>query len=217
LIGTAIFQPNLPLEAGECIKFNEWAVHEFETDPRIKIVVLAGQWGHMFETGSRDSWPIADTAHEREVLSPDAVSALFNKSLAASIQGLQQAGKQVIVMEDVPTFDFDPIMKVRTQQIPVRHALAQWMGFQSANDPGYGPMADVSSDAVTNSQLKATLEGLTGVQLVDLKPDLCRDSNSCIYRDESHVFYADHHHIDVEGAQYALRNFHFPALSEINR
>jgi peptidoglycan/LPS O-acetylase OafA/YrhL len=217
LIGTAIFQPNLPMEAGECIKFNEWAVHEFETDPRVKIVVLAGQWAHMFETGSRDSWPIADTAHEHEVLSPDAVSALFNKSLAASIQGLQQAGKQVVVMEDVPTFDFDPIMKVRTQQIPVRHSLAQWMGFQSASDPGYGPMANVSSDAEANSHLKAAMEGLKGVQLVDLKPELCRDSNSCVYRDESHVFYADHHHIDVEGARYALRNFHFPAIAEINR
>lgn len=213
LTGAANFRPSIPLDARQCIQFNRRTLDLLESDPRVKIVVLTGAWENSFKQGDVDRWLITDIANEKHMLPPEEVSAVFQRSLTATIQGLQQSGKQVIVLEDVPTFDLDPLYRIRAAQIPARHALAKWMGVQSASDPGYAPIGDLASIEITDAHLKMALEGLHGVQLIDLKHELCLNENNCAYRKGDMVLYSDPQHLATDGARYVLRNFHFSALS----
>jgi peptidoglycan/LPS O-acetylase OafA/YrhL len=213
LIGAANYQPKFPPGAKQCMHFNREVLELLQSDRRIKVVILAGEWTDSFEQGAMDSWLIADPESGHEPLSQDAASAVFRRSLTASIQGLQTTGKQVIVMEDVPTFSFDPVLKVRTIQIYARHELALWMGAEGISDPGFAPINKADSIAVANAQLKMALEGVQGVDLIDLRPGLCRINNECAYRDGDRILYSDPDHLTADGAQYALRNFRLPSLT----
>ena len=212
LTGAANYRPGIPLDARQCIEFNRRALNMLESDPRVKIVAITGSWANSFKQEDVDRWLISDIAHEKDKLPPEEASAVFERSLAKTVQGLQQSGKQVIVIEDVPTFDLDPLYRVRAALIPARHALAKWMGVQSASDPGYAPIGNLASARIADAHLKATSEGLHGVRLIDLKPELCSSENECSYRKGEMVLYSDPQHLSTDGARYILRDFHFPAL-----
>src|ERR1019366_8723408 len=49
---------------------------------------------------------------------------LFQSALAATVLALQTAGKQVILVQDAPSFPVEPLLRVRTAHIPARRALA---------------------------------------------------------------------------------------------
>jgi peptidoglycan/LPS O-acetylase OafA/YrhL len=213
LIGAANFQPGAPLAPAECMQFNRRALNLLQTDPRVKIVVLVGKWTDSFDQGTGAMWLVTDPAHEREAPSLDAASAIFRHSLLASIQALQDSGKQVIVVEPTPMFDFDPLMKIRTAQIPARYSLAKWMGSESASDTGFSPVSNTAAFASAESQLKMTLEGSHGVTMIDLEPELCGGGEECAYRNGERMLYSDFHHLTPDGAQYALRDFRFPSLA----
>jgi peptidoglycan/LPS O-acetylase OafA/YrhL len=213
LIGAANYQPKFPAGAKQCMHFNRDVLDLLQSDSRIRIVILAGEWTDSFEQGAMDSWLITDPESGQEPLSRDAASAVFRRSLTASIQGLQTTGKKVIVLEDVPTFSFDPVLKVRTTQIYARHELAMWMGAEGVSDSGYAPADKAASIAAANAQLELALASMHGVELIDLRPGLCRINNECAYRAGNRIFYSDPDHLTADGAQYALRNFHLPALT----
>ncbi len=127
---------------------------------------------------------------------------------------MQIAGKQVVVIEDVPRFKFDPFSRVRTAQIPARQVLARWLGSQDAADPGVADPTDKATVEMVNVLLKHITDSLSDVRLVDLTPELCEGYLSeCTYRRGSQMLYFDRHHLSPEGAQYALRDFRLPALS----
>ena len=133
----AIFMPEHPLAARECIDFNNKVLDLIAGDRRIRIVILAGRWADPFREGN--IYPlVSDSAHEHELPSPDSVRGTFVQSLAVLIRSLQKAGKQVMVVDDVPNFDFDPMLRFRAAHIPARHAMAVWMGVDTGN-PGFGP------------------------------------------------------------------------------
>jgi hypothetical protein len=50
------------------------------------------------------------------------------------------------------------------------------------------------------------------VQFVELKPALCGADNMCAYRIGDRLLYDDTQHLSANGAAYALRDFHLPAL-----
>jgi SGNH domain (fused to AT3 domains) len=169
--------------------------------------------GKLLQAGRRDRWLITDIAHERDKLTPEEASSVFKRSLAKTTQGLQQSGKQVIVIEDAPTFDLDPLYRIRAAVIPARHALAKWMGVQSASDPGYAPIGNLASVKIADAHMKTTVAAFHGVQLIDRKPQLCSSEDECSYWRGEMVLYSDPQHLSADGAQYVLRDFHFPALS----
>ncbi|MGA2350911.1 MAG: acyltransferase family protein [Terracidiphilus sp.] len=212
LAGAANYRPSIPLDARQCIQFNHSVLNLLEADPRVKIVVLTGVWANSFQQIATDRWLINDVAHERETLPPEIVNEVFRHSLTATILGLEKSGKQVIVMEDVPSFALDPVLRIRTAQIPARHTLALWMGVKTASDPGYDTPRDPASVAIADAQLRIVVKGLNGVPLIDLKTELCRNDNECAYRIGERVFYSDGGHLDADGARYVLRDFSFPAL-----
>jgi hypothetical protein len=216
LMGVAKYVPPAPMSARECIPFNQKVLDLLNQDRRVRIVVLAGVWVDALPRPA-DQWLSAESAGRLLTPAPDEERGLFRRSLTAAIQSLQQAGKLVIVMEDVPSFDFDPLSRFRTAQIPLRHALAAWMKSPNTDDPGFAPDSEAAATLLADAQLKQALDGLRDVALIDLKPMLCRGDSQCIYRMGDQVFYFDHEHLTSDGARYALREFRFPVLVEPER
>jgi peptidoglycan/LPS O-acetylase OafA/YrhL len=212
LNGATRFLAGHPMLASECLQFNRKVLDLLDSDKRIRVVILAGFWTAPFHQTLQDGWLTADLAHEREVPSLDASSTLFEQALTASIRALQAAGKEVIVLDDVPIFDVSPVWRVRTTRIAARRNLASWLRLRESNDPGYASPIDAAGSAQTAALLQQTLANLPGVQLVDLKPVLCSGPSQCAYRDNDKLLYADPQHLSADGALYALRNFRLPEL-----
>lgn len=209
LAGAAVYQPTDPLNARRCMILNRKALEILETDRRIRYVVLTGRWADAFPRDFRSQWLITDPDRHQDASDPDTSNAIFVRSLEATVKGLVNAGKQVIVFEDVPNFDFDPVLRVRTSSRPLRHALAVLIG---TTDSGFGPAANETSVAVADAQLKIALSDFPKAALIDLRPSFCRNSNQCMYRDGDRIFYLDSQHLTATGAFYALRDFKLPDI-----
>jgi peptidoglycan/LPS O-acetylase OafA/YrhL len=213
LTGAANRRPNSPLGAQRCMEFNRRSLRLLQADHRVRIVVLAGRWMDSFRPKEEEVWLVTGSGHPKEVPTPDTEKTLFKRFLVTSVQDLQAAGKQVVVLEDVPNFNFDPLLRIRTTHIATRRVLATWMGSLDASDPGSGPADNSVSMAIANTQLRAALDVIGVVPLIDLKPEFCSTGNQCAYRDGDRLFYFDSQHLTEDGAHYALRDFRLPAVA----
>lgn len=209
LTGVAKSVPQHPLAASECVHFNNTVLNLIVADSRIRIVIMAGRWADPFRDGG-NIYPLYSLiSHTPELHFPESVRSEFAQSLSASIRVLQNASKRVIVFDDVPFFDFDPWSRFQTAHIPARLAVAIWLGADTDN-PGLAPASSVSAANMSADVLSQTLEGISGVELVDLKSKFCNNKNLCAYMDGDRMLYLDEQHLTAEGARYALRNFRFP-------
>jgi peptidoglycan/LPS O-acetylase OafA/YrhL len=211
LTGATHYIPRLPRLAEECLRFNRTVLGLIAGDRRIRVVILAAAWAAPLYRSWMDGWLSADLAREPQVPSQEATRRLYLESLAASIRALEDAGKQVIVLEDTPNFDFDPMLKVRTARIPARRALARWLGIQSDPDPGVAAPAGDAEIAASISVLEETAARLPGVALLDPKPALCEISTQCAYRDGESLLFTDSSHLSPDGARRALSGLRLPA------
>jgi len=211
LTGATHYIPRLPRLAAECLRFNRTTLGLLQGDRRIRVVILAAAWAAPLYRTWMDGWLSANLAREPQVPSPEATSRLYLQSLTASIRALEDAGKQVIVLEDTPNFDFDPLLKVRTARIPARRALARWLGIQGDPDPGIALPAGDASIAASVSVLEEAAAHLPGVALLDPKPTLCQSSTQCAYRDGESLLFIDSSHLSPDGARRALRDLQLPA------
>jgi len=217
-LGATHYVPRHPHLAAECQRYNSSVADLLRNDPRIRIVVLNGAWAGYLHHGWQDGWLISDLAPQNQIPPPETARALLAQSLAARIQSLQSAGKQVIVLDDIPTFDFEPSWRIDTAAIPARHALVTWLRVKDASDPGYdtsgyGAPGDGAVAAEATLVLQQTIAGLPGAALVHLRPSLCNPATQCVYRDGSRLLYVDNNHLSHDGASYALRNFHLPLVA----
>jgi hypothetical protein len=161
-----------------------------------------------------DGWltPDPESSQAKKAPTPEAAQQLMIQSLSAAIRPLQQAGKQVIVLEDTPYFDFDPLLRVRNAQIPPRHALAEWLQSPLAGDPGLAAPANAPGIARAAEALHQTAAANPGVQLIALQPALCPTPAQCAYRQGATLLFLDNSHLSAAGASYILRDFRLPPL-----
>ncbi len=210
LIGATHFIPRIPLLAARCERFNRNVLELLRADRRIRIVVLTAAWSAPLDRSWEDGWLTADLAHP-EVPSTDVNRGLFVSSLTAAIRGLQAAGKEVIVIEDVPGFEVDPLWRVRSARIPARRRLTAWLEIADSVDTGFTSPDANANIALADSLLRRGVADLHGVELVDLQPALCNTETECAYRVENNLLYDDSSHLSTFGAGYALREFGFQA------
>jgi peptidoglycan/LPS O-acetylase OafA/YrhL len=226
LIGVMRFIPRIPAQAARCLNFNRKVLDMIRADQRIRIVILTGAWAGCLERTWEAGWLTADTSHQpltsaglrSQIQSTSAIQALFIQSLAAQIQTLRAAGKYVVVVEDVPNFSFDPILRVRAAHIPARAALVKALELAPEIDPGFAPNnGDTNADSLTADALRQAVPTQGGVELIDLKPVFCGDSAHCLYRDGSRLLYFDSGHLTGDGARFAVRNFQLPTPESVTK
>lgn len=210
LAGATHYIPLEPLRAAACVRFNNKALALLQADRLIPIVVLAASWAAPFNRTWIDGWLTPDSAPQSPAPSVETSRRIFTESLIASIRALQASGKQVILLEDTPNFDFDPMLRERTVHIPARRALALWLKAPDASDPGFAPPIAEPSIQLAISLLEATAARLPGVTLLDPKPALCSSSTQCAYRDGDSLLFIDSSHLSPKGASRALRDLRLP-------
>jgi len=211
LIGATHFIPRIPSLAAGCLRFNRAVLAKLSADSRIRIVILSAAWAAPLYRDWENGWLTADLAHAEEAPTPQAADTLFVASLRTTIESLQAAGKQAIVLEDVPEFAIDPLWRVKMQRIPARRRLAQWLAIADDSDPGFDAADRSPNIALSISLLEQTVAQSKRVQLIDPVPALCGNSGQCVYRNGDRLLYVDSDHLSPDGAVYALRNFQLPA------
>jgi peptidoglycan/LPS O-acetylase OafA/YrhL len=213
LSGAVHFIPRLPPIAAVCGRFNKRVLELLQSDRRIRIVVLTAFWSAPLSRTWQDGWLTASLAHEAEVPSQEASRALFVDSLAATIRTLQDAGKQLILIEDVPSLEVDPLWRIRSARIPARRKLVAWLGVHDATDPGFTTPDRTPNTALSVALLQQITSALPRVELVDLNSALCPTPTQCTYRSGDKLLYDDSSHLSTDGSIYALRNFRFPVMA----
>ena len=213
LTGALRYIPLNPAQAARCLSFNRKVLSLLQSDGRIRIVILAGEWAGCLDRTWERGWLTADPSHASAMPSLDSVRALFIESLRAQIETLRTAGKAVLVLEDVPNFDFDPLERVRNARIHARGILASWLGVEETGDSGFAPNGIASADALAIAILHQAVPSEEEVELIDLKPALCTAPGHCAYRDGDRLLYADSGHLTLYGAHYAVRTLRLNAVT----
>jgi peptidoglycan/LPS O-acetylase OafA/YrhL len=217
LNGATHFTPRIPTLAAECMRFNQRALAVIQSDARIRIVIFNGDWAGYLYRDWQDGWLTASVSDRQEAPASDASRALFIESLTATIRTIQSAGKQVIVLKDVPGFEVDPMWRTRTQQIPARRALSAWLRIPGAADPGSAAPAIDSHIALADSLLEVSVDDAPGASLIDLRSALCSGVDECAYRDGQRLLYDDTNHLSTAGALYAVRDLRLPEVAKTGR
>jgi hypothetical protein len=212
LIGATHFIPRVPTLAAGCARFNRSALDLILADRRVRVVALAAVWSAPLERSWEDGWLSVDVAHAAEIPAEDANRMLFVDSFAVVLRALQAGGKHVIVIEDVPSFEVDPLWRLRSARIPARRRLTAWMGIEDAEDRGFAAPDANPNIAFSNLLLRQSVAGVPGVELVNLDSKLCGAPNECFYRAGDELLYNDSSHLSTYGAIHALRSFQLPSL-----
>lgn len=234
LIGATHTIPRLPALAPGCRRFNRATLSILQSDPRIRIVVLTASWAGPLQRDWMDGWLEPDPGFEPPANSAlaqgsDAVPTaeanlrLYRSAIAATVHALQSAGKQVILIEDTPSFAIDPILVVRTARIPARRALA--LALSRANhtapgariDPGFAPPESSPSITASQNLLKQASQQLSielPVLLFDPKPALCPTPDQCTYRDGETMLFVDSNHVTTIGATRTVAALPLPPIAQ---
>jgi peptidoglycan/LPS O-acetylase OafA/YrhL len=211
LSGVAKYVPTHPSVVAECIEFNDAVLKIITGDSRIRTVILVGRWADPFTEDN--SQPLLDMNlyHVQRHPVASAMAAIFAAALSRNIAALQAAGKRIVLVEDVPNFDFDPSRSMLTAQIPLRRLLASWMS-QGTYTPGAAQPSFVGATDRSNEALAAVRSRFRDVDLVDLRPIFCDGGGLCTYMHGSQLLYYDGQHLTADGAFYALRGVRLAGL-----
>lgn len=203
--------PAHPGLAGECLRFNQRALQVLKDDARIKFVVMTGYWSAPFQDNTYEGPLVQTTAEVHSNRNMDAASALLSHALVATIQSVQAMGKQVILLDDVPSFATDPLWRVRTARSVSRYQLTNWLGMKNGSDPGLADQGDLPAAEREGGVLAQVRRDCPGVRFINLKQSLCNTEGECFYRRGELLLYSDNQHLSESGALYALRDFHLPS------
>lgn len=211
LVEVAKYVPAHPSVVEECIQFNQIVLKTIVADGGIRTVILAGRWADPFLDGNVE--PLLDVSFSRAHHRPpaSAMAGIFADALSKNIAALQAAGKRVVLVEDVPNFNFDPLCSMLTAQIPARRMLASWMT-RGNYTPGFAPASFIDAASRSDEALNSVHVRFQDVGLIDLRPMLCDGRGLCAYMHGGQLLYSDGQHLTADGAFYALRGVSLPGL-----
>jgi peptidoglycan/LPS O-acetylase OafA/YrhL len=181
-----------------CRHYNRRALEYVVSRPDIKTVFLTASWSGPYIPNS------LTTVSEEE--KPNYYNNIF-LGLQEEVKALQAAGKNVVIMEDIPVLKFDPMWYARYELIPARRVINR---FLAADEPN-----EVSSESVSRQIIEAqdieiarkNIEKLPAlfpnVTVLDPTKFLC-DSQSCFFADREGTFYSDSSHLNDRGSAKLL-------------
>jgi hypothetical protein len=198
------FMPNHPGHDRQCAAFNASVMDILAKHQEIRTVVMTGYWSApLIEAaeGSRYTLVGAPAPADRE-----ENKAMLKAGLAEQVDALHALGKSVVVLQDVPIFDVDPVAVVLRQEIPARNALADALGAEP------GSLSVLSASVRFAGQIEAAhavvsaaIGSNDSVALIDPKHFLC-DRTGCEFVSDHRVLYVDNQHLSPAGAAIVARN-----------
>lgn len=202
LQGVTRWHPIVYRNAESCRRFNEQVLNYVLGRPDIEFVFLTGSWsapGGKF-IPDVDAGDFAGLSVQQSELN-------LKQGLQTEIATLESAGKQVILMDDVPVLPVDPMRAVRYNQLPVRRVLTRLLLGRPLED---GESGSVRRSKVTNPATELASLDISSLKesdhkliVIDPKLAFC-DIESCRFADNSNVYYTDKEHLSPLGAMQAV-------------
>jgi peptidoglycan/LPS O-acetylase OafA/YrhL len=204
LLDVDVWSRDYPQLLDDCGVQKRNALDRFIADPNIKTVLLAGQWAAPI-ISPPGSYRYVDRRDPNASTNQTELVAL---GLQRMIAALTDAGKHVVLVGDVPHWDFDPLRLALDQTIPLRGALAWHLCADCrALRAGEVPAQKVSRDRATDAIVRnlGTTSG-DKVRFLDAFDRFC-DETTCRFEIAGAPLYFDNHHLTPQGADVALTGF----------
>lgn len=150
-----------------CVGHNQAVLDNLVASPDVRNVILAANGQEYLDQGAQGLAP----------------------ALESTVKALTNAGKRVILIAQIPTFDFDP---------PQALGLAQSRG-QDIRKIGI-PQSSYRARSEKWNTVIAGLHKTYGAQIVDPSDILCDDHFCEIFRDGNGVLYFDKDHLSLKGS-----------------
>jgi peptidoglycan/LPS O-acetylase OafA/YrhL len=209
LIGVARYDPVHLSHVQECITYNDAVLRRLVTDPKVRVVVLHASWAAPFNPHEQ----LVVSGKRPATKSDQKLTAeILERSLRSTIKPLRDAGKQVVVFGDVPSFKVDPLWRMRTSRIPAREKILEALdGGTDSLDPGRFHANDDTPQARRAQVLvKQTALAIAGVTYWELRAQMCTSREVCLYRFGNTPYYVDVSHISPDGGRKALEGWSVP-------
>jgi peptidoglycan/LPS O-acetylase OafA/YrhL len=197
--------------AGDCINFNNVVLHNLETDHHVQLIILAAYWKVILVDPykNKSGWIVRADRPDTDTPSLDTSQQLFSDALALTIAKLQQSGKRVFVVQDVPGFSVEPLWHSQTTSLSVRRWLIGKLRPGQQIDTGRDTKMDQMEDEMART-IVANVVRAKAADLIDPEGELCVSVSTCSYRDAHHTFYQDNQHVTRAGAEAVLCRFSLP-------
>ena len=211
LKGVTRLMASQPAHVRECAGFNQTALASVRDDPAIKIVVLAGYWSAPFDQEAAGQRFVPDGQPDA-LVTPEQSRQYLREGLTATVGMMTAAGKTVMLVKDVPIFNFDPVRAVATAWIPSRHRLAAALGMPPAGD-GHSAAEGLlrNRNDETNAYLDDIGRQYPKVMLIDPAATLCANGR-CGYSGRADLYYVDSQHLSDIGGGVMLEQ---PAIVKL--
>ena len=203
LKGVTRRMPDHPLHAGECAAFNQAMLAKVRDDATIKTVVLAGYWSAPFDQEAAGQRFALDGRTGAEV-TPEQSRQYFREGLAGTVGMMEAAGKTVLLVKDVPIFNFNPVRAVAAALIPARKAMATALGMPPSGD---GHTATdglvINKTDIASAYVDDVGRQYPHITLVNPAATLCA-AGRCSYSGPTDLYYVDSQHLTEIGGRVML-------------
>lgn len=198
LIDTPRFLGKNPAHATLCNNFNNKAIEYIKSKNNIKTVIIAAFWDAGIDNKDKGLG-----YHQISGDKTDDNLAALKIGLENTIKSLKASGKQIILVKDVPLFEFDVVKEVANNNIAFRHYVGDLLkanhdlnGFSGRFEPKL-------------ENVEAVLDSLPFSDVKIISPDtvLCNNSQ-CAYVKNNNALYYDRQHLNDYGALEALRSIY---------
>ena len=203
LRGVSRLMLNHPGHDRECAAFNATALQAVHDNPAIKVVFVAGYWTAPFAEEHLGQRFIASD-RPGVTVTPDESRAFLRTGIDATVAYLAAAGKTVVLVKDVPMFNFDPVRAVAAQAIPVRRQLAAALHVPPTGDGHTAADSTLTNkDDLAHRLLDEAGRRAPYPTVLDPAATLCTQGR-CRYGDSNNLFYVDFQHLSAAGARFML-------------
>jgi hypothetical protein len=180
LLNVPMTKETMPEFSALCSHFMDQAFQHVIIDKTVKTVVLAGAWA-LYDKMGKD---------------------ILSSGLNRSIETLERAGKNVLVVGDVPAWKLNPIHLAVANSIPMRFKIARLLSPDKTKLPSnFRVSNDVVSEDTASDYKASLIATSTGASWIDLKPTFCT-SSGCKYFDDGKLLYIDQTHLSVPGSDF---------------
>ncbi len=177
-----------------CGVFIQKAVARIVDDPDVETIIVAAYWP---QNDSRIARELKEGGLGDQVDVPIAV----RNGVTNLIFEAEKAGKLVVLVEDIPSFDIDTMSRTIGDGLPARHILRSLV----AEDRTVGAPSDrlirgLPMDLSTENTLKELAAKYANARYFNLRDQLC-DGQACRYMQEGAPLYFDRHHLSAFGSR----------------
>lgn len=196
LRGVTVVKDDDPAYRRQCAKFMTTALDWAAADDRVTTVILSGLW-----TG-----PITNPKERYQRIGGQEGDDqdLLIAGVSDAVRALRAAGKSVIVMEDAPYWESDPVKARRAALIGPRRWVSDMIG-------GAQPITRQPLQAVEKRLEEAAVGA--GAVYAPLRHAFCDGERSCRFVKDGRLLFSDRSHLSPEGARVATDVFRETIMS----